>query len=345
MALERVNLRQITPEEERLIRQEVGQNLESQELTTASSPNNESFNFFKDGKFSQGQYNNRYHLERDSNTIQEVNLSRYSQIFIDTCFDNELIFTVHPEYYEDVTIKMERVSRPDLFSFSPINDRSGAMKGGTIRTSVHDLDQSEMVETQLAIQIDETKEWFNAIIRAEVCPPGDMDYLRVVYFKTDSAQINDRINLLTPQDKFIELTYPYREVNPSTEWFADIGDIIASPNSDWLIMSLYVFLQENRVGDNSDRKFEIEVDGLHANKINDIQVRLTPLQIQTEAISLASNQHIARFNVHLNVNYRYTQTNRFVYLFVKESKTQRYQVLKVDLQELIKDLKDRGGQF
>lgn len=359
--------KRITPEEEAQIREMVGKEV-GESLAGPLAENQSAYNFFKDGKFTQKQYNSRYMVERDSNTITEVSLNRFSQVEISTCYDNELIFTVHPEHYEDVSIQMEKLSRPDNFTFDPIMDGQGRMKGGALRTKAFDLTENQRVETQLSFQIEETKEWYNVIVHAEKCPDGRLDYLRVVYFKPDSSQITERTSLLTPQDKFIELTYPFEEASESQDFKAEIGDIIASPNSDWVILSVYILLQKNRYDpvtekmlsdclktandctremelDQESRVFEAEFRALHSNKINEITVKTTPLQLQTEAMSKKTNQHVARFNIHLNVDYRYTQTNQFTYLFVKDVKDKKYQILKLNLKNFIDDLKRRGSKF
>jgi hypothetical protein len=363
-------VKKISKEEESKIREILGKD-NTGLPGNSDAPKKKGFNFFKDGEFNKDQYNKKFNIKRDSQTIEEIRLSRTTQVDIVTCYDNEMILTVHPDYYDDVTISMEKLSRPDNFEFDPIFDNSGAMKGGAIRTKAYELGPGQRIEGQLSIQIDQTKEWYNIVLHAEACPAGKLEYLRMVYFRPDKKRITSESNLLTPQDKFIELTYPLEETDINRDFEAKIGDVIASPNSDWLVLSLHIFLKEPlgeraltsmasecvrlqisdkkcqsiMLMDRESRTFEASFSALHANQINEIDLRSRPLQIQSEAISKKKGAHVARYNLKVKIDHRYTQEYEHFYLFVRDLKGSKYQVLKLNVKSFIDNFKKRGGRF
>lgn len=278
---------------------------------------------------------NAYTLERDSGLILSQPISYKDTFNVQMCFNMGLTLT----FDESIKTSIQTAIVDDL---TMIGATVLENKRGAYIHLKQPIPEGQYLETAVRLIRKEDDKTYYVNIIAQPCPKRELiPFPRVIYLKEKdnlSLTIQRKNPLLTPQDTIITESLGYPRIPKKR---ITVYDMVASPGSEYVVFGV-----EIQVPDKNDKeKFDLKslkftiLDNIQINKV---QSQFDYLPIPSQKVTEMRGVSTLRFKATVQINKKYIQNDRYIYLMVVDKEDKHYQYVPIDTLPYFKSLIDRG---
>lgn len=292
-----------------------------------------------------------YQVDRDSNLINEEDISTGDILHVSFCRNNPVQFNLDKNFKD----KMQEVilDNPDDFESKVFLNKTAVYVKFKESPS-----KKQVFETTLRMIMESDDSTYIIKLFGETCPKTQSSPYPVVYKlkKIASKSLNfEDENIMTPEDKILTLSKGLPKKNGYNK--INFRSMITSSNSDVFVFGLEIQYREypdyKEVNGKLtlDRPQEPTVYVLDNLQMNLKKNRLSYLHGATEGIlkfkekrdEISSNgmKNVERYSLYLNINKKWMRKSRYIYVMLIFPETKHYEYVFIDLFKYFKDLKDR----
>jgi hypothetical protein len=277
---------------------------------------------------------NSFTLERDSSLILHQPISYKDAFNVQMCFNAGITLTFDESI--KTTIQSAIVDDLSMLGATVLDNKRG--------TYIHlkqPIPEGQYLETAVRINRKEDDKTYFINIIAQPCPRKELiPFPRVIYLKEKdnvSLTIQKKNPILTPQDTIITESYGYPRIPKKR---ITVYDMVSSPGSEYVVFGV-----EIQVPDRAKEKFDLNtfkftiLDNLQINRVQSV---FEYLPIPSAKVTEMRGVSTLRFKATVQINKKYIQNDRYIYLMFVDKEEKHYQYVPVDTLPYFKSLIDRG---